>query len=62
MAGLAVVAHENEHVVREQAKASRDGKEVVLQTVQIDAAIESMLSVVEMHLLASSQNRLVERR
>ncbi len=39
MAGLAVVGHENEHVVREQAKASREGKQVVMQTVQIDAAI-----------------------
>jgi hypothetical protein len=39
MAALAVTAHENEHVTNEQAKARKDGKEVVSQTVQIHTAI-----------------------
>ncbi|MGE5398344.1 MAG: hypothetical protein ACM3MK_12545 [Chitinophagales bacterium] len=38
MSGMAVAAHENEHVVREQAKASQEGKEVVSQSVQLFSA------------------------
>lgn len=35
----AVRGHENEHVVREQAKAEREGRRVVSQTVQIHTSI-----------------------
>ena len=38
-AASAVRGHENEHVVREQAKAKREGKEVVSQSVQIHTSI-----------------------
>lgn len=38
-AASAVTSHEQEHVVREQAKASEEGREVVMQTVQIHSAI-----------------------
>jgi hypothetical protein len=38
-AGAAVLAHEQEHVVREQAKAQREGREVVHQSVSIQTAI-----------------------
>lgn len=38
-AGSAVAAHENEHVVREQAKAQKEGREVVSQSVRIFTAV-----------------------
>ena len=38
-AGAAVRAHENEHVSREQAKAAKQGREVVSQSVIIKTAI-----------------------
>lgn len=38
-AAAAVAAHENEHVNRNQAKAEREGREVVFQSVQIHTAI-----------------------
>ncbi len=38
-AGAAVRGHENEHVVRERAKAAREGREVVSQSVVIKTAI-----------------------
>ena len=38
-AGFAVRAHEREHVTREQAKAVREGREVVSQSVSIHTAI-----------------------
>ena len=38
-AGSAVRAHENEHVTREQAKAKRQGREVISQSVVIKTAI-----------------------
>ena len=38
-AGSAVRAHENEHVNREQAKAKREGREVVSQSVIVKTAI-----------------------
>ena len=34
-----VSSHEREHVVREQTKAKQEGREVVMQTVQIHSAI-----------------------
>lgn len=37
--GAAVRGHENEHVVRERAKAEREGREVVSQSVVIKTAI-----------------------
>lgn len=37
--GVAVRGHENEHVVRERAKAEREGREVVSQSVVIKTAI-----------------------
>lgn len=37
-AGAAVMSHENEHVVRERAKAAREGGEVINQSVQIFTA------------------------
>jgi len=39
MSGVAVAGHENEHVVRERAKAEREGKEVIYQTVQIFTSV-----------------------
>jgi len=39
MAQSAVRGHENEHVVREQAKADREGREVVSQSVTLHTAI-----------------------
>lgn len=38
-ASAAVSAHENQHVVREQAKAAAEGKEVVSQSVRIFTAV-----------------------
>ncbi len=38
-AGTAVAAHENQHVVREQAKAAQEDKEVVSQSVRIFTAV-----------------------
>lgn len=38
-AATAVAAHENEHVVRNQAKAEREGKEIVAQSVSLHTAI-----------------------
>jgi hypothetical protein len=38
-AGAAVSAHENEHVVREQAKAAEEGREVVAESVRIFTAV-----------------------
>lgn len=38
-AGAAVSAHENEHVVREQAEASEEGREVVAESVRIFTAV-----------------------
>lgn len=34
-----VTAHEQEHVVREQAKAKTEGRKIVSQTVQIQTAV-----------------------
>lgn len=39
MAGAAVRGHEMEHVVREQAKAQREGRRVISQSVSIHTAI-----------------------
>jgi hypothetical protein len=38
-AALAVSAHESQHVQHEQMKATREGKEVVFQSVQITTGI-----------------------
>ena len=37
--GYAVAAHESEHVANEKGKATRNGREVVSQTVQINTAV-----------------------
>ncbi len=39
LAGVAVASHENEHVANERAKAEREGKEVIYQTVQIFTSV-----------------------